>query len=125
MLCLRWFRISNFSGEAGETQPAGERSFGCLPAPHRLHHPAHCGKLAQELIHLLDAGPAAAGDAAAAATVNQVGAAALERLAEIPVAQLRDLEHVFSVDRRARDCAGTWLARNAAAAVRHSLRITA
>jgi len=46
-------------------------------------------------------------------------------LAEIPVAQLRDLEHVFSVDRRARDCAGTWLARNAAAAVRHSLRITA
>ncbi|MEK7835933.1 MAG: 1-deoxy-D-xylulose-5-phosphate reductoisomerase, partial [Pseudomonadota bacterium] len=36
-------------------------------------------------------------------------------LAEIPIAQLRDLEHVFSVDRRARDCAGTWLARNAAA----------
>ena len=46
-------------------------------------------------------------------------------LAEIPVAQLRDLEHVFHVDRRARDCAGTWLARNAAATVRRSLRITA
>ncbi|MDP2708004.1 MAG: 1-deoxy-D-xylulose-5-phosphate reductoisomerase [Burkholderiales bacterium] len=46
-------------------------------------------------------------------------------LAEIPIAQLRDLEHVFSVDRRARDCAGTWLARNAAATVRPSLRITA
>jgi len=46
-------------------------------------------------------------------------------LAEIPVVPLRDLEHVFSVDGRARDCAGTWLARNAAATVRRSLRITA
>jgi len=46
-------------------------------------------------------------------------------LAEIPVAQLRDLEDVFSVDRRARDCAGTWLARNAGVTVRRSLRVTA
>ncbi len=46
-------------------------------------------------------------------------------LAEIPVAQLRDLEDVFSVDRRARDCAGTWLARNAAVASRRSLRVSA
>ncbi len=46
-------------------------------------------------------------------------------LAEIPVAQLRDLEDVFSVDRRARDCAETWLARNADVTVRRPLRVTA
>jgi len=46
-------------------------------------------------------------------------------LAETPVAQLRDLEDVFSVDRRARDCAGTWLARNSAVTGRCSLRVTA
>jgi len=46
-------------------------------------------------------------------------------LAEIPVAPLRDLEDVFSTDRRARDCAETWLARNTAAAVRRSLRVPA
>ena len=46
-------------------------------------------------------------------------------LAEIPVAQLRDLEDVFSVDRHARDCAETWLARNAAVTVRRSLHVTA
>jgi len=46
-------------------------------------------------------------------------------LAEIPVAPLRDLEDVFSADRRARDCAETWLARNTAVMARRSLRVPA
>ncbi len=46
-------------------------------------------------------------------------------LAEIPVAALRDLEDVFSADRRARDCAATWLARHAAVTARRAQRVPA
>ncbi len=46
-------------------------------------------------------------------------------LAEIPVAPVRELEDVFSADRRARDCAETWLTRNVVVTARRSLRVPA
>lgn len=98
------------------------------------HNRFPCLELAREALRAGGSAPTvlnAANEVAVAAFLDsklrfdQIPALIGHVLAEIPVAQLRDLEDVFSVDRRARDCAGTWLARNAAVTVRRSLRVSA
>ena len=93
-----------------------------------------CLELAREALRAGGSAPTvlnAANEAAVAAFLestlrfDQIPMLIAHVLAEIPVAQLRDLDDVFSVDRRARDCAETWLARNAPLSERRSLRVPA
>ena len=47
------------------------------------------------------------------------------RLVRLPSSPLIDLDDVFAADRRARDCADSWLARNAGGARERALRVPA
>ena len=111
-----------------------------LAALGKLHfsEPEHnrfpCLELAREALRAGGSAPTvlnAANEAAVSAFLestlrfDQIPVLIAHVLAEIPVAPLRDLEDVFSADRRARDCAQTWLERNAAVTVRRSLRVPA
>lgn len=93
-----------------------------------------CLGLAREALRAGGSAPAvlnAANEAAVSAFLesrlrfDQIPALIEHALAKVAVAQLRDLEDVFSADRRARDCAETWLARNAAVAAQRSRRVSA
>ena len=111
-----------------------------LAALGKLHfsEPEHnrfpCLELAREALRAGGSAPTvlnAANEAAVSAFLestlrfDQIPVLIAHVLAEIPVAPLRDLEDVFSADRRARDCAQTWLERNAAVTVHRSLRVPA
>ena len=111
-----------------------------LAALGKLHfsEPEHnrfpCLELAREALRAGGSAPTvlnAANEAAVSAFLestlrfDQIPVLIAHVLAEIPVAPLRDLADVFSADRRARDCAQTWLERNAAVTVRRSLRVPA
>jgi 1-deoxy-D-xylulose-5-phosphate reductoisomerase len=98
------------------------------------HNRFPCLELAREALRAGGSAPTvlnAANEAAVAAFLestlrfDQIPVLIGHVLAEIPVAPLRDLEDVFSTDRRARDCAEAWLARNAAVSDRRSLRVPA
>jgi 1-deoxy-D-xylulose-5-phosphate reductoisomerase len=98
------------------------------------HHRFPCLELAREALRAGGSAATvlnAANEAAVAAFLestlrfDQIPVLIGHVLAEIPVAPLRDLEDVFSADRRARDCAETWLARHAAVTTRGSLRVPA
>jgi 1-deoxy-D-xylulose-5-phosphate reductoisomerase len=93
-----------------------------------------CLRLAREALRAGGSAPAvlnAANEVAVAAFLDsslrfdQIPVLIEHALTRVAAAQLHDLEDVFSADRRARDCAETWLARNAAVAVQRSRRVSA
>ena len=98
------------------------------------HNRFPCLELAREALRAGGSAPAvlnAANEAAVSAFLesklrfDQIPVLIAHVLAAIPVAPLRDLEDVFSTDRQARDCAETWLARNAGVNARRPLRVSA
>lgn len=93
-----------------------------------------CLKLAWDGLRAGESAPAvlnAANEVAVAAFLNsqlrfdQIPVLIEHTLADANVTPLRDLEDVFAADRRARDCAETWLARKAQSGNQRMLRVSA
>ena len=93
-----------------------------------------CLRLAREALRAGGSAPAvinAANEVAVAAFLesrlrfDQIPALIEHALAAVTVASLRELEDVFTADRRARDCAEAWLARHAAGVNQRLLRVSA